>query len=214
MHAAGDHGGGQMVRAGHDVGDDFGLGWIRDGRLEDADDRGGAGAEIASIERIVLPITDGSLLSKVVQNRYVSTTAPAAFGPSSCASSRRPRTGCRPITSKYEPPTTPARISRGSPRPTMREADRGEIAELADGLDARLQVLDFGNGERLVVDADAGRALADVDQAIFVAIDERAEEHAADDAEDGGVGADPERERENHGDGEAFGVGEGAEGYF
>ena len=34
-------------------------------------------------------------------------------------SSSRPSTGCRPITSKYEPPTTPALTSRGSPSPTM-----------------------------------------------------------------------------------------------
>ena len=65
--------------------------------------------------RIVLPITVGSLLSEVIQNRYVRTAAPAAFGPSSCAFSRRPSTGRRPITSKNEPPTTPAFTMRGSP---------------------------------------------------------------------------------------------------
>ncbi len=69
--------------------------------------------------RTVFPITDGSLLSTVVQKRYVSTAAPAAFGPSSCGPSSRPSTGCSPITSKYDPPTTPARTSRGSPNPIM-----------------------------------------------------------------------------------------------
>src|SRR5215203_1499042 len=61
------------------------------------------------------PTTVGSLLSDVDQKRYVSTTAPAAFGPSSLGFSRRPSTGRRPMTSKNEPPTTPALTMRGSP---------------------------------------------------------------------------------------------------
>ena len=72
-----------------------------------------------SPRRIVLPITVGSLPSVVVQKRLVSTAAPAALGPSSVASISLPRTGLRPITSKYEPPTTPARTTRGSPSPII-----------------------------------------------------------------------------------------------
>ncbi len=94
------------------------------------------------------------------------------------------------------------------------EADGREVAKFADGFDARLHILDFGDGEVDVFDADARCALANVDQAVFVAIDERAEEHAANHAEDGGVGADAQREGEYHGDGEAFGVREGAKGDF
>ena len=69
--------------------------------------------------RTVLPRTSGSLFSPVVQKRCVSTAAPAAPGPSSPLFKRRPSTGRRPITSKYEPSTTPARTVRGSPRPTI-----------------------------------------------------------------------------------------------
>jgi hypothetical protein len=72
-----------------------------------------------SLSLIVFPMTDGSLASDVVQNRCVSTATPAACGPSSVASINRPRTGRRPITSKYEALTTPARTTRGSPRPTI-----------------------------------------------------------------------------------------------
>ena len=43
MDAASDHGGVEVVRARNDVGDDGGIGGIRDGGFEDADDRGGAG---------------------------------------------------------------------------------------------------------------------------------------------------------------------------
>ena len=51
MDATGDHGGGEVVRAGDDVGDDFSFGWVRHGGFEDADDGGGAGAAgIAGIE--------------------------------------------------------------------------------------------------------------------------------------------------------------------
>ena len=93
-----------------------------------------------------------------------------------------------------------------------REVDGGEVAERADGGDARLEVVDFGHRERRVLGADARRALADVDQAIFVAIDQRTEEHAADDAEDRGVGADAERERHHDGGGQALGAQERAQG--
>ena len=47
MDAARDHGGGKVVRTGDDVGDDFSVGGIRDARLKDADDGGGAVADAA-----------------------------------------------------------------------------------------------------------------------------------------------------------------------
>ena len=46
MDAPIDHRRGQMVRARHDVGDDFGFGRIRDRRLEHADDGRRAVAEL------------------------------------------------------------------------------------------------------------------------------------------------------------------------
>jgi hypothetical protein len=54
------------------------------------------------------------------------------------------------------------------------------------------------------------RTLADVDQAVFVAVGERPQEHAAHHAEHGRVGADTERQRDDHGKGKAFGAGERA----
>src|SRR5277367_6413807 len=38
MFATGDHGGGEMVRTGDDIGDDFGFGGIRHGGFKDTDD--------------------------------------------------------------------------------------------------------------------------------------------------------------------------------
>ena len=55
-----------------------------------------------------------------------------------------------------------------------------------------------------VLDADALGALADVDQPVLIAVDERLQQHAADDAEDGGVGADAERQRQDDREGQAL----------
>ena len=74
---------------------------------------------VRAASRTVLPTTVGSPCRPVIQKRCVSTAAPSAPGPSSCGFKRRPRTGRSPITSKYEPSTTPARTWRGSPRPTI-----------------------------------------------------------------------------------------------
>src|ERR1700723_1404424 len=66
------------------------------------------------------------------------------------------------------------------------ETDDREIAEFCDGLHIGLDVLNFRNGEIGVLDADALGSLANIDDAVFVAIVERAKEDAAHDAEDGG----------------------------
>ena len=61
-------------------------------------------------------------------------------------------------------------------------------------------VLDFRNGESGVVLPDAWSALAYVKQPVFVAIGERPQEHGADHAEDGCVGADAEGQGKGDGD--------------
>ena len=55
---------------------------------------------VRSPSRMVLPITDGSLASVVVQNRWVSTAAPGGLRPSSAGPSSRPTTGRSPMTLK------------------------------------------------------------------------------------------------------------------
>ena len=80
------------------------------------------------------------------------------------------------------------------------ELEGRELAECAQGFDAGAQILDFGNGERRVIVARTRSALADVDETVLVAVDERLEEHAAHQREDGGVGANAQRERQDHGD--------------
>ena len=68
----------------------------------------------------------------------------------------------------------------------------------------RFDVLDFGHGKRGVVLSAGGRALADVDEPVFVAVDQRLEQHSAHQREDGRVGADAQRQREDHNRRQAF----------
>ena len=63
-----------------------------------------------------------------------------------------------------------------------------------------LQVVDLRHRELGVLGADAPGGLPDVDQPVFVAIGERPQQHAADHAEDRGVGADAERQGQHHGE--------------
>ena len=85
---------------------------------------------------MVLPITAVSLLSELVQNRYVRTAAPAALGPSSCAFSNRPSTGRRPITVE-ERPADDTRFHHAwlAAETNQREVHRGEVTEGADSGD-------------------------------------------------------------------------------
>ncbi len=71
-------------------------------------------------------------------------------------------------------------------------------------MNAGLNVLDFGDGKRGVFVAQARRALADVDEPVLVTIDERLEQDAANESEDGCVGSDAERQGENHDDSKTF----------
>src|SRR5262245_1685186 len=93
-----------------------------------------------------------------------------------------------------------------------RESDDRKLAKGAHALDPRPQILDLGNGEGGVFRWDAWRALADVYQPVFVTVDERLQQHAADDAENGGIGADPEGEREDDSDEQPFGAEQRTDG--
>jgi hypothetical protein len=74
------------------------------------------------------------------------------------------------------------------------------------------QVLQLRDGEGGVVGPDPIRALADVDQAVLVAVGERPQQHAAHEAEHRGIGADAERQRHDDGEGQPFGRGRANEG--
>src|SRR5262249_60983114 len=92
------------------------------------------------------------------------------------------------------------------------EVHRGEVAEGAEASDARLEITDLGNRKRHILRADARRCLPDVNQTIFVAVYKRAEQHTTDNAEDGGSGANAERQREHDSNGQALGTKQRAYG--
>ena len=126
---------------GHDVGDDLGLGRIRHGWLQNP--HHGGRARIRTIPAAPFcPAPRDRSSSAVDQKRYVRTTAPAAFGPSSRASSSRPSTGCRPITSKYDAADNAGAGPRAARRvPIIGKANRGEIAERAQRFHALPQIV-------------------------------------------------------------------------
>ena len=104
----------------------------------------------------------------------------------------------------------------GANFPGLAEADHsethgGELAEGAERFDASAQVLNFRHGEWDFPGADTRRALFNINEALLVAVDERPKQHAANQAEDGGVGADAECQREHHGDRKPFGSRERTE---
>jgi hypothetical protein len=67
-------------------------------------------------------------MQRVGPEAKVSTMAPAAAGPSSRMSSRRPSTGCRPTTSKWCTDHAGLHFARLA-QADHREADGGEIAD-------------------------------------------------------------------------------------
>src|SRR5580704_13733138 len=95
-----------------------------------------------------------------------------------------------------------------------RKADGREIAELTNAARAGLNVLQFRDRKISIGAANAGSALANINEVIFVAVDQRAQQNAANQREDSRVGANTERQRENHGDRQPFCAQERAYGDF
>ena len=54
-----------------------------------------------------------------------------------------------------------------------RKPDLRKISKFGNCLNAGLQVLDFGDGEMFIIHADAAGALLNVDEPVFIRIDER-----------------------------------------
>src|SRR5204863_8706490 len=71
-------------------------------------------------------------------------------------------------------------------------ANGREIAKFADGMDAGFEVLDFGDGPVLFIHPDTFGGLLNIDEAVFVGVDERAKQHATNKAEDRRICADTE----------------------
>src|SRR5262249_46937631 len=143
--------------------------------------------------------TEGSPLKAEVQKRCVRTTAAVAAGASAAGGGSRPRGGGGAITPEKNPVTPPGLPIPRSPPARGGEANAEENAAGRTRCGAAPEVADLRHRKRHVLPAEARRALADVDQAVFAAIDQGAQQHAAHDAEDRGVGADAEGQGDDDG---------------
>src|SRR5712692_5762271 len=118
VEAVGDHGGGKMMRAGDDVGDDLRILGVGDGGLEDADNGGGAIAHGPAAKPDGFA-EDGRILPK--------SGRPETIGENDDVASLN-----------Y------ARLTQAD----HGELDGREFTERAQGFDAGAQIVDFGHGER------------------------------------------------------------------
>src|SRR5262249_23528747 len=85
-----------------------------------------------------------------------------------------------------------------------RELNGGEVTERTQTFHLPLKVLDLRDGEVCVLRAEASRGLPYIDEAVLIAVDQWPEEDTSHDAEDCGVGADPERQGQDDGNGKAL----------
>ena len=196
----------QMMRAGHQVRNDLRLRRIRHRRFEHADDHRGSIAEahlLAEHRRIALHRRRPELVGEDDRARGVR----AVVGGADQAAADGAEAHHVEVVAADDAGANDARLAEAD----QGEVERGEVAERRQALDARPQVVEFGDGEHRVLQLHAHRALADVDEAVLVLVDQRPQQHAADDAEHGGVGADAEREGDDDGEREPFDPGQGPE---
>ena len=183
------------MRDGNHVGDDVGIGWIRNARFEDANHSGHPVAKAAQANGFANHL--GIFLHHGGPEAVGENHNALRRGSIVLRANQAPEHGVQPhhveVAAVHHAALNFARLAQ----PDHREADDGEIAELLHRVDARFDVLDFGDGERDVVVAQPRRALPDVDQAVLVAIHQRLQKDAANERENGGIGADPESERQD-----------------
>src|SRR5215471_15767044 len=202
MYTQRDHSGREMMGAGYHVGDDFGVLRIGNAGLKDADDRGGGIATTAQANgladhRRIFP--EGVRPESIGENNDPGGLGTVILGPDEA-----PEHGMKAHHVEVRSTDYPGTKLAGLAEPEHGEANGGEVAEVTEALYARPQVLNFRHRPRAVFGADAGRALPDIYQPVLVTVDQWLEEHAAHQRENGGVGADAQRERHDHCDGQPF----------
>ncbi len=192
------------MRAGDDVRDDLGLRGIRDRRFEDADDRRRtiSEADRPADNRGVAP--ERCRPEPIGQHRYAGGVGPVV-GRIDQPPAHRTETHHFEVRAADDAGPDDA----GLAEPDHRERDRREITKRGQRLDASLEVAQLWYREVGVLDPFAARGLTDVDQPLLVTVRQRPQQDAADDAEDGGVGADAQCERDHHGDGQPLDAAQG-----
>src|SRR5262245_20848636 len=197
MRAFGYHRCPEVMRTAGHIRDYLGLLRIRDGRFEHADDRAGA---------ITL---HSAKLNRLPDNRRISPerVRPETIGENNNAGSLgtvilRSDQASEHRTQSHHIEIRPvdyaaidfARLAQ----PADREIDSREVTKFPQRLDPSLQVLNFQNRPRIVFGTCARRALPDINQPVFIAIDQGLDEHAPHEGENGGVGANAECQRDDY----------------
>src|SRR5271154_6285266 len=142
MHAAGNHGGGKMMRAGDDVGDDFGFGGIGDGRFKNADNGGGARVQAEGVaDYRGVALADGG--PETVGEDGGTGGVGAVVAIVEQAPEDRAKAHDVEIRATNHAGTDFAWFAQTD----HREADGGEIAKRVYGFNAGFEIANFGHGE-------------------------------------------------------------------
>src|SRR6266849_4564562 len=198
-----------MVWAGDNVGDDFGFLGIWDGGFEDTDDSGRSIAEAAAEANGFTH--DGRIALESGRPETIGQDDDASgFRTIVLRADETAEDGMEAHHVKIGAVNDASANFPGLAEADHGETDGGELAEGAKRFDACAQVLNFRHGEWDFPGAETRRALLYINEAVLVPVDERPKQHAANQAEDGGVGADAQRQSEHHGDRKPFGSSERA----
>jgi len=178
------------MRAGDDVGDDFGILRIGDARFEDAND--GRRAVTYAAEANGFAEDRRIFLESGGPETVGENHDAVSFGTVVLRSDEATEHGAK--AHHVEVRAADNATSNGT---RLTQADHGEVhggevANRAQSFHAGLQILNLGHGKRAVVLAEAEGALPDVDQSVLVAVNQRLEQDSANQGENGSVGADAE----------------------
>src|SRR5467141_4045763 len=160
VEAASDHGCREVVRAGDDVGHDFGILGIGDGGFEAADDGGrsiahGTPDEAKGFAHDARIFPKSGCTETIGENDYTGSFGTVVLRSDERAENRVQAHDFE-IVAADDARLNYARLAQAD----HGELEGRELAERAQGFDAAAQILDFGNGEVCVLVAGARGALA------------------------------------------------------
>src|SRR5262245_50607915 len=197
MRALSYHCRAEMMRTAGHIRDDLGFLRVRDAWLEHADDR--TGAITFNAAKLNGFANNRGIFRERVRPETISENDDAgSLGTVILRSDQAAEHGAQPHHIEIGPVDHAAIDFARLTQSENGESDGREVTEFAQRFDTRLQVLNFRNRPGTVFGPCAGRALPDVNQLVFIAIDQRLDEHAANERENGGIGTNTKRQRDNY----------------
>ena len=191
------------MRTGHDVGDDLRLGRVRDRWFQHADDGRRAITETHCFADDGCVTLQGAHPEAVGQHDSACGCGAVIGRPKQTAEDRTQPHHAEIRTANHAGANN-ARLTEAD----QREFDRRKIAERRHTFDPGLQIPQFRHREGRVLLVQTAGALTDVDQPVLILVRERTQQHSLHDGEDGGVGADAQRQGQHDGQRQAPHPGE------